>query len=196
MKKIVIIIFSFLILTGCVGVGSEGVLGTGVSIYLDPRSLGTQIDDSIMQKSLLIRIAKTDKKYILDVSPKVVDGHIFLTGVVEKVDEKILMTKLAWKTEGARSVKNNIEVKDKFSLKNYSQDVLISSQMKVALLANKKISMSNYQVNTVNQVIFIFGIAANEAERREVMNEASLIKDVKSVDATIFLVDDLSKNKK
>ena len=196
MKKIVIIIFSFLILTGCVGVGSEGVLGTGVSIYLDPRSLGTQIDDSIMQKSLLIRIAKTDKKYILDVSPKVVDGHIFLTGVVEKVDEKILMTKLAWKIEGARSVKNNIEVKDKFSLKNYSQDVLISSQMKVALLANKKISMSNYQVNTVNQVIFIFGIAANEAERREVMNEASLIKDVKSVDATIFLVDDLSKNKK
>ena len=196
MKKIVIIIFSFLILTGCVGVGSEGVLGTGVSIYLDPRSLGTQIDDSIMQKSLLIRIAKTDKKYILDISPKVVDGHIFLTGVVEKVDEKILMTKLAWKIEGARSVKNNIEVKDKFSLKNYSQDVLISSQMKVALLANKKISMSNYQVNTVNQVIFIFGIAANEAERREVMNEASLIKDVKSVDATIFLVDDLSKNKK
>jgi len=196
MKKIVITFFSFLILTGCVGVGSEGVLGTGVSIYLDPRSLGTQIDDSIMQKSLLIRIAKTDKKYILDVSPKVVDGHIFLTGVVEKVDEKILMTKLAWKTEGARSVKNNIEVKDKFSLKNYSQDVLISSQMKVALLANKKISMSNYQVNTVNQVIFIFGIAANEAERREVMNEASLIKDVKSVDATIFLVDDLSKNKK
>ena len=196
MKKIFIAFFSFLILTGCVGVGSEGVLGTGVSIYLDPRSLGTQIDDSIMQKSLLIRIAKTDKKYILDVSPKVVDGHIFLTGVVEKVDEKILMTKLAWKTEGARSVKNNIEVKDKFSLKNYSQDVLISSQMKVALLANKKISMSNYQVNTVNQVIFIFGIAANEAERREVMNEASLIKDVKSVDATIFLVDDLSKNKK
>jgi osmotically-inducible protein OsmY len=196
MKKIVITFFSFLILTGCVGVGSEGVLGTGVSIYLDPRSLGTQIDDSIMQKSLLIRITKTDKKYILDVSPKVVDGHIFLTGVVEKVDEKILMTKLAWKTEGARSVKNNIEVKDKFSLKNYSQDVLISSQMKVALLANKKISMSNYQVNTVNQVIFIFGIAANEAERREVMNEASLIKDVKSVDATIFLVDDLSKNKK
>jgi osmotically-inducible protein OsmY len=196
MKKIVITFFSFLILTGCVGVGSEGVLGTGVSIYLDPRSLGTQIDDSIMQKSLLIRIAKTDKKYILDVSPKVVDGNIFLTGVVEKVDEKILMTKLAWKIEGARSVKNNIEVKDKFSLKNYSQDVLISSQMKVALLANKKISMSNYQVNTVNQVIFIFGIAANEAERREVMNEASLIKDVKSVDATIFLVDDLSKNKK
>ena len=196
MKKIVITFFSFLILTGCVGVGSEGVLGTGVSIYLDPRSLGTQIDDSIMQKSLLIRITKTDKKYILDISPKVVDGHIFLTGVVEKVDEKILMTKLAWKTEGARSVKNNIEVKDKFSLKNYSQDVLISSQMKVALFANKKISMSNYQVNTVNQVIFIFGIAANEAERREVMNEASLIKDVKSVDATIFLVDDLSKNKK
>ena len=196
MKKIVITFFSFLILTGCVGVGSEGVLGTGVSIYLDPRSLGTQIDDSIMQKSLLIRIAKTDKKYILDVSSKVLDGHIFLTGVVEKVDEKILMTKLAWKIEGARSVKNNIEVKDKFSLKNYSQDVLISSQMKVALLANKKISMSNYQVNTVNQVIFIFGIAANEAERREIMNEASLIKDVKSVDATIFLVDDLSKNKK
>lgn len=196
MKKIVITFFSFLILTGCVGVGSEGVLGTGVSIYLDPRSLGTQIDDSIMQKSLLIRIAKTDKKYILDVSPKVVDGHIFLTGVVEKVDEKILMTKLAWKTEGARSVKNNIEVKDKFSLKNYSKDALITSQLNVAMLTNKKIKIANYNINTVNQVIFVFGIAANEEERREVINEASLIKDVKSVDTTILLVEELSKNKK
>ena len=196
MKKIIITIFSFLILTGCVGVSSEGVLGTGVKIYTDPRTLGTQIDDSIMQKSLLIRTAQIDKKYVLDISSKVIDGHIFLTGKVDKVDEKILMTKLAWKTEGARSVKNNIEVRDKFSLKDYSKDLLITSQMKVAMLANKKISSANYNINTVNQVMFIFGIAANESERKEVVNEASLIKDVKKVDQSIFLVDDLSKNKR
>ena len=196
MKKIIISFFSFLILTGCVGVSSEGVLGTGVSIYIDPRTLGTQIDDSIMQKSILVRTAQMDKKYILDISSKVIDGHVFLSGKVDKVDEKILMTKLAWKTEGARSVKNNIEVRDKFSLKDYSKDLLITSQMKVAMLANKKISSVNYNINTVNQVMFVFGIAANEAERREVMNESSLIKDVKKVDATIFLVDDLSKNKR
>jgi len=196
MKKIIIIIFSFLLLYGCVGVSSQGVLGTGVSIYTDPRTLGTQIDDSIMQKSLGIRIAQVNSKYIISVSTKVIDGHIFLKGTVDTVDEKILMTKLAWKIEGARSVKNNLKVKDKFSLKNEAKDLLITSQIKVALLANKKVKSVNYQINTVNQIIYIFGIAQNEEERREVINEGKQILDVKNVDATIFLVNDLSQNKK
>lgn len=196
MKKIIIIIFSSLLLYGCVGVSSQGVLGTGVSIYTDPRTLGTQIDDSIMQKSLGIRIAQVNSKYIIGVSTKVIDGHIFLKGTVDTVDEKILMTKLAWKIEGARSVKNNLKVKDKFSLKNEAKDLLITSQIKVALLANKKVKSVNYQINTVNQIIYIFGIAQNEEERREVINEGKQILDVKNVDATIFLVNDLSQNKK
>jgi osmotically-inducible protein OsmY len=196
MKKIIIVFFAFLILNGCVGVSSQGVLGTGVNIYLDPRSLGTQIDDSIMQKSLLIRLTQLDKKYILDISPKVVDGHIYLTGSVDTVDEKILMTKLSWKTEGARSVKNNIKVRDKFSLKNSAKDLLITSQLKVALFSNKQVSMVNYQINTVNQNVFIFGIAKNEGERASVINEAKLVPEVKLVDASIFLVSELSKNKK
>ena len=196
MKKIIIIIFSSLLFYGCVGVSSQGVLGTGVSIYTDPRTLGTQIDDSIMQKSLGIRIAQVNSKYIISVSTKVIDGHIFLKGTVDTVDEKILMTKLAWKIEGARSVKNNLKVKDKFSLKNEAKDLLITSQIKVALLANKKVKSVNYQINTVNQIIYIFGIAQNEEERREVINEGKQILDVKNVDATIFLVNDLSQNKK
>ena len=196
MKKIIIVFFAFLILNGCVGVSSQGVLGTGVNIYLDPRSLGTQIDDSIMQKSLLIKLTQLDKKYILDISPKVVDGHIYLTGSVDTVDEKILMTKLSWKTEGTRSVKNNIKVRDKFSLKDSAKDLLITSQLKVALFSNKQVSMVNYQINTVNQNVFIFGIAKNEGERASVINEAKLVPEVKLVDASIFLVSELSKNKK
>lgn len=196
MKKIIIVFFSFLILNGCVGVSSQGVLGTGVNVYLDPRSLGTQIDDSIMQKSLLIRLTQLDKKYIINISPKVVDGHIYLRGSVDTVDEKILMTKLSWKTEGARSVRNNIKVKDKFSLKNSAKDLLITSQLKVALFSNKKVSTANYQINTVNQNVFIFGIAKNEDERASVINEAKLVPEVKIVDASIFLVRELSKNKK
>jgi len=179
-----------------VGVSSQGVLGTGVTIYTDPRSLGTQIDDSIMQKSLSIRVAQVNSKYILSVSTKVIDGHIYLNGTVDTVDEKILLTKLAWKIEGARTVKNNLKVKDKFSLKNEAKDLLITSQIKVALLANKKVKSVNYQINTVNQIIYIFGIAQNEEERREVINEGKQILDVKNVDATIFLVSDLSQNKK
>ncbi len=196
MKKIVSILFILLALSGCVGVSSQGVLGTGVNIFLDPRTLGTQIDDSIMQKSFLIRVSQIDKKYVLSVSSKVVDGHIYLTGTVDSVDEKILLTKIAWKTEGARSVKNNIKVKDKFSLKNSAKDLLITSQLKVALLSNKQVSMANYQINTVNQIIFIFGIAKSESEKREVINEAKIIQDVKNIDASIFLVSELSKNKK
>ena len=171
-------------------------MGTGVNIFLDPRTLGTQIDDSIMQKSFLIRVSQIDKKYVLSVSSKVVDGHIYLTGTVDSVDEKILLTKIAWKTEGARSVKNNIKVKDKFSLKNSAKDLLITSQLKVALLSNKQVSMANYQINTVNQIIFIFGIAKSDSEKREVINEAKIIPDVKNIDASIFLVSELSKNKK
>ena len=196
MKKIASILFIFLTLSGCIGVSSQGVLGTGVNVYLDPRTLGTQIDDSIMQKSFLIRVSQIDKKYVLSVSSKVVDGHIYLTGIVDSVDEKILLTKIAWKTEGARSVKNNIKVKDKFSLKNSAKDLLITSQLKVALLSNKQVSMANYQINTVNQIIFIFGIAKSESEKREVINEAKIIQDVKNIDASIFLVSELSKNKK
>jgi osmotically-inducible protein OsmY len=196
MKKIILIFFSLFILYGCVGVSSQGVLGTGVTIYTDPRSLGTQIDDSIMQKSLSIRVAQVNSKYILSVSTKVIDGHIYLNGTVDTVDEKILLTKLAWKIEGARTVKNNLKVKDKFSLKNEAKDLLITSQIKVALLANKKVKSVNYQINTVNQIIYIFGIAQNEEERREVINEGKQILDVKNVDATIFLVSDLSQNKK
>ena len=196
MKKIVSILFILLALSGCVGVSSQGVLGTGVNIFLDPRTLGTQIDDSIMQKSFLIRVSQIDKKYVLSVSSKVVDGHIYLTGTVDSVDEKILLTKIAWKTEGARSVKNNIKVKDKFSLKNSAKDLLITSQLKVALLSNKQVSMANYQINTVNQIIFIFGVAKSESEKREVINEAKIIQDVKNIDASIFLVSELSKNKK
>ena len=196
MKKIASILFILLTLSGCIGVSSQGVLGTGVNIYLDPRTLGTQIDDSIMQKSFLIRVSQIDKKYVLSVSSKVVDGHIYLTGTVDSVDEKILLTKIAWKTEGARSVKNNIKVKDKFSLKNSAKDLLITSQLKVALLSNKQVSMANYQINTVNQIIFIFGIAKSESEKREVINEAKIIQDVKNIDASIFLVSELSKNKK
>ena len=196
MKKIASILFIFLTLSGCIGVSSQGVLGTGVNVYLDPRTLGTQIDDSIMQKSFLIRVSQIDKKYVLSVSSKVVDGHIYLTGTVDSVDEKILLTKIAWKTEGARSVKNNIKVKDKFSLKNSAKDLLITSQLKVALLSNKQVSMANYQINTVNQIIFIFGIAKSDSEKREVINEAKIIQDVKNIDASIFLVSELSKNKK
>ncbi len=196
MKKTILIFFSLFILYGCVGVSSQGVLGTGVTIYTDPRSLGTQIDDSIMQKSLSIRVAQVNSKYILSVSTKVIDGHIYLNGTVDTVDEKILLTKLAWKIEGARTVKNNLKVKDKFSLKNEAKDLLITSQIKVALLANKKVKSVNYQINTVNQIIYIFGIAQNEEERREVINEGKQILDVKNVDATIFLVSDLSQNKK
>lgn len=196
MKKIASILLILLTLSGCIGVSSQGVLGTGVNVYLDPRTLGTQIDDSIMQKSFLIRVSQIDKKYVLSVSSKVVDGHIYLTGTVDSVDEKILLTKIAWKTEGARSVKNNIKVKDKFSLKNSAKDLLITSQLKVALLSNKQVSMANYQINTVNQIIFIFGIAKSESEKREVINEAKIIPDVKNIDASIFLVSELSKNKK
>ena len=194
-KKIIILI-SFLILTGCVGYSSTGVLGTGVSIALDPRSFGTQIDDSIMQQNLRAKLLSTDKRYIISVKTKILDGRIFLTGKVNSVEDKLKLTKLAWEIKGARSVNNDLQIKEKFDFKRSAKDLLITSQLRAALISNKKIKSVNYNIDTYKKKIYIYGISQNKAERDEVTKEAKQILDVKDVTTSIFLVDDLRVVKK
>jgi osmotically-inducible protein OsmY len=194
-RKILFLI-SFIILSGCVGYSSTGVLGTGVSIALDPRSLGTQIDDSIMQQNLRGKLLSTDKSYIVSVKTKVLDGRIFLTGKVNSVEDKLKITKLAWEIKGARSVKNDLQIKEKFNFKRSAKDLLITSQLRAALIGNKKIKSVNYNIDTYKKKIYIYGIAQNKAERDEVIKEAKQILDVEDVVTSIFLVDDLRVIKK
>ncbi len=189
--RIIIVFLLFLIISGCVGTASKGIFGTGVSVALDPRSLGTQIDDSIMQKGLTARILLRDKSYFLDVNTKVLDGRIFLTGKVENPEEKLQLTKLAWETDGARSVKNDIKIKEDFNFKQSAKDLLITSQLRAALIFSKNIKATNYQIDTYKQKIFIYGIALTADERKDVINEAKEIFDVKDVVVSIFLVEDL-----
>ena len=189
-KLLIIIVIGF-ILNSCVGVSSTGIFGTGVSVAVDPRSIGTQIDDSIMQKSLSTRIILQDKNYFLSINTKVLDGRIFLTGKVENPEEKLKITKVAWETEGARSVRNDIKVKEEFNFKQSAKDLLITSQLRTAMILNKNIKATNYNIDTYKKKIFIYGIAITEEERREVIDEAKSILDVKKVVASIFLVEDL-----
>jgi osmotically-inducible protein OsmY len=190
-NRIILISLIFLILTGCVGISSTGIFGSGVSIALDPRSLGTQIDDSVMQKNLSARLILRDKNYFLSVNKKVLDGRIFLTGKVDNPEEKLQITKLAWETKGVRSVKNDIKIKEEFNFKQSSKDLLITSQLRAALIFNKKIKASNYQIDTYKKKIFIYGISLTIEERKEVINEAKEILDVEDVIASIVLVEDL-----
>ena len=190
-NKLKIFFLTFFILVSCVGTGSKGVFGTGVSIALDPRSLGTQIDDSIMQKNLTARLALKDKKYLLSVSTKVLDGRIFLTGKVDDPEEKLQITKLSWETTGVRSVKNDIKIKEEFNFTRSTKDLLITSQLRTALILNKNIKSANYNIDTYKKKIFIYGIALNSDERKEVMNEAKQILDVENVIASILLAEDL-----
>ena len=190
-SKIFLISLIFLISTGCVGISSTGIFGTGVSVALDPRSLGTQIDDSVMQKNLTARLVMRDKVYLLSVKTKVLDGKIFLTGKVENPEEKLQITKLAWETKGTRSVKNDIKLKEDFNFQQSSKDLLITSQLRTALIFNKKIKAINYQIDTYKKKIFIYGISLTADEREEVINEAKEILDVKDVIASILLVEDL-----
>ena len=176
---------------GCAGTGSKGVFGTGVSIAFDPRSLGTQIDDSIMHKNLVTRLALKDKKYLLTIKTKVLDGRIFVTGKVDNPEEKLQITKLAWETTGVRSVKNDIKIKEKFNFKQSVKDLLITSQLRTALVLNKSIKSANYNLDTYKKKIFIYGIAFTSDERSKVINEAKQILDVEDVVASIFLVEDL-----
>ena len=190
-NKIILIVLSFFILTGCVGISSKGIFGTGVSVALDPRSLGTQIDDSVMQKNLGARLVLRDKIYLLSISTKVLDGRIFLTGKIDDPEEKLRITKLAWETKGARSVKNDIMLKEDFNFQQSAKDLLITSQLRAALIFNKEIKATNYQIDTYKKKIFIYGISLTKGEKKEVINEAKEILDVKDVIASILLVEDL-----
>ena len=189
--KLIHLFLILFILSGCVGASSVGVFGTGVSIALDPRSLGTQIDDSIMDKNLETRLLLLNKNYFLSVKTKVLDGRIFITGKIDDPEEKLKITKLAWETEGVRSVKNDLKVKEKFNFKQSAKDLLITSQLRTALVFNKKIKSANYNIDTYKKKIYIYGIANSEDERKEVINEAKQILDVGDVIASILLVKDL-----
>ena len=189
--KVLILLFISLFLSGCVGVSSKGIFGTGVSVALDPRSLGTQIDDSIMQKNLSARILLLDKKYFLSIKSKVLDGRVFLTGKVDDPEEKLKITKLAWETEGARSVRNDIKIKEKFNFQQSAKDILITSQLRTALILNKNIKSTNYQIDTYKKKIYIYGIALTSDEKTLVVEEAKEILDVEDVIVSILLVDDL-----
>ena len=189
--KIALIFCIGLILSGCVGVSSTGIFGTGVSVAIDPRSLGTQIDDSIMQKNLSTRILLVNKNYFLSVKTKVIDGRIFITGKVDDPEEKLKLTKLAWETQGVRSVKNDLKIKEDFNFKQSAKDLLITSQLRTALIFNDKIKATNYQIDTYKKKIYIYGIATTTEEKDTVIEEANEILDVENVIASILLVDNL-----
>ena len=190
-SKFLIIFLVSLILSGCIGVSSKGIFGTGVSVAFDPRSVGTQVDDSIMQKSLSARVLLMDKKYLLTVKTKVLDGRIFLTGKVDNPEEKLKLTKLAWETDGARSVRNDIKIKEEFNFKQSAKDILITSQLRTAMIFNKKIKATNYQIDTYKKKIYVYGIALTSEEKDEVISEAKEILDVENVIASILLVESL-----
>ncbi|MDC3004227.1 BON domain-containing protein [Candidatus Pelagibacter sp.] len=189
--KNLLLIIILISISGCVGYSSTGVLGTGVSVAMDPRTIGTQIDDSLMQKNLRAKLILMDKGYILNVKTKVLDGRIFITGKVNTVEEKLKITKVGWEIKGARSVKNDLKIKEKFNFKQTAKDVLITSQLRTAMIANKKIRSANYDIDTYKKIIYVYGISQNEEERAEVINEAKKVLDVEDVVTSIFLVEDL-----
>jgi osmotically-inducible protein OsmY len=190
-NKILLLFFIGLVLSGCVGVASKGIFGTGVSVAFDPRTVGTQVDDSIMQKNLAGRIILMDKKYLLSVKTKVLDGRIFLTGKVDNPEEKLKLTKLAWETSGVRSVRNDIKIKEEFNFQQSAKDILITSQLRSAMIFNKDIKATNYQIDTYKKKIYVYGIALTSEEKDLVVKEAEEILDVEDVIASIILVDDL-----
>ena len=190
-SKFILVVLVGIILSSCVGVSSTGIFGTGVSVALDPRTVGTQIDDSIMQKNLTAKIIIRDKKHLISVKTKVLDGRIFLTGKVDNPEEKLQLTKLSWEIKGVRSVRNDIKIKEEFNFKRSAKDILITSQLRTALIFNKNIKATNYQIDTYKKKIYIYGIALTSEEKDLVISEAKEILDVENVVASILLVEDL-----
>ena len=191
MKRITSLLLIFF-LVSCTSVGR---FGTGVDITFDPRTIGMQIDDTIMQKNLNARLALTEKKYFLTIQSEVIDGRIFLSGKVDEPEEKIRITKMAWETKGVRSVKNAISIKGQSNFKSTAKDILITSQLRSALIFNKKTKARNYTLETINKNIYIFGIAMDSEEKKEVIDEANKIFDVQEIIPSIYLASELSRNK-
>ena len=190
-KNFYFLLILLVFLNSCSGTSSRGLFGTGVSVAIDPRSLGTQIDDSIMEKNLITRLTMEERKYFLSVKTKVLDGRIFITGKVDNPEEKLKITKIAWETSGVRSVRNDIKIKEKFNFKQSAKDTLITSQLRAAMIVNKNIKSGNYQIDTYKKNIYIYGIARNKDELEIVVDEANSILDVNKVIASILLVEDL-----
>ena len=190
-SKFILVVLVGIILSSCVGVSSTGIFGTGVSVALDPRTVGTQIDDSIMQKNLTAKIIIRNKKHLISVKTKVLDGRIFLTGKVDNPEEKLQLTKLSWEIKGVRSVRNDIKIKEEFNFKRSAKDILITSQLRTALIFNKNIKATNYQIDTYKKKIYVYGIALTSEEKDLVISEATEILDVENVVASILLVEDL-----
>ena len=190
-SKFILVVLVGIILSSCVGVSSTGIFGTGVSVALDPRTVGTQIDDSIMQKNLTAKIIIRDKKHLISVKTKVLDGRIFLTGKVDNPEEKLQLTKLSWEIKGVRSVRNDIKIKEEFNFKRSAKDILITSQLRTALIFNKNIKATNYQIDTYKKKIYVYGIALTSEEKNLVISEATEILDVENVVASILLLEDL-----
>ena len=195
MKNIFFILLLVLLTFSCVGTSSVGIFGSGVSIAYDPRTVGMQIDDSIMQKNLIGRLTLTDKKYIISISAKVLDGNIYLSGKVDEPEEKLKIIKMAWETKGARSVQSTVTIKGNNNFKSTAKDILITSQLRTALIFNKLTKATNYTIDTINGKIYIFGIAMTKKEKEKVISEADQIHGVKDVIASIYLVEELSRNK-
>ena len=189
--KFILVVLIGIFLSSCIGVSSTGIFGAGVSVALDPRTVGTQIDDTIMQKNLTAKILLRNKKHFLAVKSKVIDGRIFLTGKVESPEEKLQLTKSAWEIKGVRSVRNDIKIKEEFNFQRSAKDILITSQLRTALIFNKNIKASNYQIDTYKKKIYVYGIALTSEEKDLVISEAKEILDVKDVIASILLVEDL-----
>jgi len=195
MKNIFFILLLVLLTFSCVGTSSVGIFGSGVSIAYDPRTVGMQIDDSIMQKNLIGRLTLTDKKYIISISAKVLDGNIYLSGKVDEPEEKLKIIKMAWETKGARSVQSTVTIKGNNNFKSTAKDILITSQLRTALIFNKLTKATNYTIDTINGKIYIFGIAMTKKEKEKVISEADQIHGVKDVIPSIYLVEELSRNK-
>ena len=195
MKKYLIFLFLVFILNSCVGTSSVGIFGSGVSIAYDPRTVGMQIDDSIMQKNLTARLTLTDKKYLVYINTKVIDGNIFISGKVDEPEEKLKVIKLAWETKGVRSVKTAMAIKGETNFRNTAKDALITTQLRTAMIFNQNVKASNYNIDTINGKTYIFGISMTPHEKRTVIEEAKEIYGLKEVIPSIILVEDLSRNK-
>ena len=172
---------ALLAVSGCgPGVVAGGGASVGVAVAQE-RTVGNAIDDTIIASQIVSNFYQFDIELLQKVSAEVVEGRVLLTGSVTKPKNRVDAVRLTWTIDGVTEVLNEIQVTDKGGLVDFALDTWISTQLRTKLLLDKDIRAINYNVETVNGVIYMIGVARGGHELERVVNHARTIENVQKV---------------
>ena len=177
---ILFLLFTNIFLQGCAQVAT-GAAAKIVTVSQEERSIGEFVDDSLVKAMIKNSYLDQNEKIFFGVDVEVSQGRVLLTGTVENIDLRIEATRIAWGIKGVKSVLNELQISNSDSILNFADDLVISTKISGKLVLEDRVNSLNYNVETVNKVVYIIGIAKNKIEKDIVIDIARNVYGVEEV---------------